>query len=511
MEVAHPAIMNFVTQSITASKLLLATLAVTVAGDWFLFGHGPGLGTAIFFTLLWTLLRWNRPGPKRTWVQWGLLSASALQCAIEPGIANTLVLVSLTAYVSARWLHGKLLGQTGWRVLIEGLLGMMRLPLTVATLRSTVEVAQSSLETDQFKTGASKLLAAFRVVWPVLLVAVPFVVLLGSGNAILQSGIVSLVDALFQIVDEFSAPSIPRMVFWMVVGLIAMGLLSRSPALLWLGGLEAKLPDRFRKPNDTNVAVMRTWLLLVVLNVLFFSANTTDAWFLWLNSALPEGVNFSDFVHQGVHRLIACVLLAAVVLGLLFHQSREVVQARTVKSLAYAWIGQNLFLVGSVVLRLKMYVDAYQLTLLRLHLLAFLLLVAVGFGLLFIKIQRDHGFAWLLNANLLAVFWLFFTMQFINDRGLVAWVNYQTALNPERTQVIDVDYLVGLGAPAWPTLERIAEDPIRFPFSNNRASEHLAGALKQEALSETGWQSWQWRSWHAHRLVSDEADVAAIE
>ena len=217
MEAAHPAAMNFVTQSITASKLLLATLAVTVAGDWFLFGHGPGLGTAVFFALLWALLRWNRPGPERTWLQWVLLSASALQCAIEPGIANTLVLVSLTAYVSARWLHGKLLGQTGWRVLVEGLLGMMRLPLTVATLRSTVEVAQSGLETDHFKTGASKLLTVVRVVWPVLLVAIPFVVLLGGGNAILQNGIVSGFDARLQIVGGVSPPSIPRMVFWMVV------------------------------------------------------------------------------------------------------------------------------------------------------------------------------------------------------------------------------------------------------------------------------------------------------
>ncbi len=158
-----------------------------------------------------------------------------------------------------------------------------------------------------------------------------------------------------------------------------------------------------------------------------------------------------------------------------------------------------------------MYVDACQLTLLRVYVLAFLLLVAVGFGLLFIKIQRDHGFAWLLNANLLAVFWLFFTMQFVNDRGLVAWVNYRTALNPERTQVIDVDCLAGLGAPAWSTLERIAEDSIQFPFSSKRAAEHLVGALEKEVLADAGWQSWQWRRWHAHRAVSEEVDVAVIE
>ena len=276
---------------------------------------------------------------------------------IEPGTANTLVLVTLTAYVSARWLHGKLLGETGWRVLIEGFLGMLRLPLTVATIRATVEVAQSSLETNRFKTGANKLLTALRVVWPVLLVALPFVILLGGGNVILQNGITSIFEAIFQTVQDVEPPSIGRLAFWMVLGLIALGLLSRSPVTHWLGELEAKLPERFGKPTDTSVAVMRTWLLLVVLNVIFFSANTADAWFLWLNSALPEGVNFSDFVHQGVHRLIACVLLAALVLGLLFHQAKEITQARAVKSLAYTWIGQSLFLVGSVVLRLRMYVD----------------------------------------------------------------------------------------------------------------------------------------------------------
>lgn len=511
MAAGHRRSMNFVTQSVNAGKLLLAALAVTVAGDWFLFGHGPGLGTAVFFLLLWALLRWNRSGAPKGWLLWALLAASAVQCVIEPGTANTLVLVSLTAYVSARWLHGQLLGRTGWRVLIEGLLGMVRLPLTLATVRSTVEVAQSGLETDHFKVGAKKLLTALRVVWPVLLLAIPFVILLGGGNVILHNGIVSVYEAILHAAEEIRPPSISRLAFWLVLGLIALGLLSRSPVSLWLSGMEARLPDRFREPSDSNVAVMRTWLLLVVLNVLFFTANTADAWFLWLNSALPEGVTFSDFVHQGVHRLIACVLLAAAVLGLIFHQAREVVRARAVKGLAYAWIGQNLFLVGSVVLRLKMYVDAYQLTLLRLYLLAFLVLVAVGFGLLFIKIQRDHGFAWLLNANLLAVFWLFFTMQFVNDRGLVAWVNYRTALDPDRTEVIDVAYLAGLGAPAWPTLEKIADDPIRFPVSNGLASDHLAAVLRQEALNEVGWQSWQWRRWYAHKLVSDDANVAAIE
>ena len=75
-------------------------------------------------------------------------------------------------------------------------------------------------------------------------------------------------------------------------------------------------------------------------------------------------------------------MLAAIILGMLFSQRPAVTRARGQRGLACFWIVQNLLLVGSVLLRLRMYVDAYQLSLLRVHLALFLLLVVVWIDLI---------------------------------------------------------------------------------------------------------------------------------
>ncbi len=482
--------MNALLNFLRNGKLVVATLMLTLAADWLLFGHGAGLGTAMFCLVLWLGLRWNREVEgKRPWALLLPFILSSIQCAIEPSFSNSFVIITLAAYASASWLYGGLGAR--WRLALEGLFGAIRLPAAVATLRSGVETAVRFTHADAFRSNSVKLLTVLRVIWPALVVALPFLILLGGGNAILQNVITETLNWLGDGITKVRLPSFGRLVFWLLTGTLLLGFLSNKPTSQWLTTLDSKIPEQFRLPSNIQLAAWRTITLLIAVNVIFFVANTADASFLWVNARLPEGVTFSEFVHQGVNRLIACVLLAAVVLGLLFHQAKEVVNTRGVKALAYAWIIQNLFLTCSVVLRLKMYVDAYQLTLLRLYVLCFLVLVAVGFFLLGIKIKRDLGFTWLLNANVLAVFWLFFLMQFMNGGGIVSRVNYRLAqTHPTK---LDVDHLATLGPAAWPTLRAVADDPEHFGPSAKRAEIRLHYALRQHLAQPESWQSWQFR------------------
>ena len=89
---------------------------------------------------------------------------------------------------------------------------------------------------------------------------------------------------------------------------------------------------------------------------------------------------YSEYVHEGVFSLIAAVLLSAVVLSGIFLQDSAVTGRGWLKGLAHLWILQNLVLIAGVFLRLKLYVDAYQFTVLRVYVACFLALVRSASG-----------------------------------------------------------------------------------------------------------------------------------
>ena len=69
------------------------------------------------------------------------------------------------------------------------------------------------------------------------------------------------------------------------------------------------------------------------------------------------------------------------------------------KGLALLCIVQNVFLIFSVALRLKLYVEAYDLSVLRFHVGSFLALLVFGYALLACKILREKSLNWLVFAN----------------------------------------------------------------------------------------------------------------
>ena len=141
------------------------------------------------------------------------------------------------------------------------------------------------------------------------------------------------------------------------------------------------------------------------------------------HAKLPEGVTLSEFVHSGVSSLIFATLLSAVVLTTMFQQSIEIVRSRGLKALALLWIVQNLVLIAGVFRRLSLYVEGYQLSEQRIYVGCFLLLVTTGFGLLAWHVARDGSLRTLIFRNVLAIFALFFVLQFPDVAGYVARSN----------------------------------------------------------------------------------------
>jgi hypothetical protein len=173
------------------------------------------------------------------------------------------------------------------------------------------------------------------------------------------------------------------------------------------------------------------------------------------------------------------------------------------------WIGQNLMLLAGMLLRVKLYVDALDLTVTRVNLVFFLALVAIGFVLLGIHVWRQRTFGWLLHANMMATFFLFYTVQFLDTEGFVTRYNVNLWLNSHETRNLDIKYLELLGPPAFGALETIAR-------SGTTADAGLAADYLQNArgearyqLDHTPWESWQLRERQSQRelLAGQYAEV----
>jgi len=96
-------------------------------------------------------------------------------------------------------------------------------------------------------------------------------------------------------------------------------------------------------------------------------------------------------------------------------------------------------------------------TVLRLGVIIFLLLVAAGYGLLTIKVLREKSLPWLIGGCILATFITFYLVQFLNLAGWSADYNV-TQWEKDKSRSLDVAYLRGLGPSAWPALRRAADD-----------------------------------------------------
>lgn len=179
-----------------------------------------------------------------------------------------------------------------------------------------------------------------------------------------------------------------RGMFWAGSGLILLPLL---------------LPPAPRPQNRTMFAAPRGIFgvnaasvsrALVLFNLILAVQTAMDAAFLWTGAELPPGTSHAAYAHRGAYPLLVTALLA----GAFALAARPWTdEHRGLRLLLLLWLVQNMALVGSALLRLDLYVDAFGVTYLRAHAAIWMALVAAGLGLTLaqIALRRDNG--WLLH------------------------------------------------------------------------------------------------------------------
>lgn len=469
----------------TALRIFASALGVVLLGDFLLWPASPGVSWGLFLAGLGTAMALNRPRAawtRRTLALCGLLLATAAQSAVEisfsnglAGLALLVALVGETYYTSLR---------PGWERVSQAIWAVIKAP------GRWFWASGAFARLAWTNAGAvGSVVRAIRIALPALILGGLFAAMLGSGNAIFGSWISKTFNAFWKWLEAFDFTFVHLLFYGLLVTVALVVLHPASPGnapALWTRTIPT-LPAL-----NPNLAWWRSVAILAVLNALFFAVNTIDALYLWRDATPPAGVTYSQFVHEGASSLICAVLLSGVVLALLFQQAPAVSQTPALRRLGYVWIAQNFILIAGVLLRIVRYVHACQLTLQRVYLVCFVLLVAAGFGLLCVHIARQRSLNWLLLSNALATLTLFFLLQFPDVTGWVARYNvdrWERGAN----KVLDLDNLQNLGSPAWPALGRVAVSGRTEAAEAANRLKALKTVEKQKEESPQNWRTWQAR------------------
>jgi hypothetical protein len=479
-----------------ASRAATVLLALVTLGDFLIFGHAPGLNlfayaVAIAMGLLVLFI--------------GLLPAR------PTAIALSLALVASAPLLETPSLLGILLAALGLAMLALVLAGLapsrvlswpkaMQDFIIIAPLRLVVDWAEILSLAAQRRLGRG--MGRALVVWIVPLVcAMVFLLLFSAANP--------LIEQVLQHLDPVSAlwsfdPA--RLVFWFVLAFLLWPLLVPRLAR-WRGVQRAEVygPER-ENLLFGEAAIFRA---LIVFNVLFAVQTGLDLTYLWGGVALPDGMSHATYAHRGAYPLIATALLAAAFVLAAMRRNGPGESNPLIRRLVYAWIAQNIFLCTSSILRLDLYIETYSLTELRLAAGIWMGLVALGLGLILLRIWLRQSNQWLVATNLLAFVATLYGCALTDFSAVIARFNVDHSYElTGRGTALDLYYFSRLGPDVIPALDSFV---ARLPPRSARAqdAQGLRDILTAQFVQrDTDWRSWSLRDWRLEQYLAGQQALA---
>lgn len=487
--------------------LVLATGLVALA-DWLFWGNSIGVGWPLFMLALGTAACASRFGEiRRRDLAAGI---AALAFAQLPGIEALDVLSAVIGLIGT--VVSILIARSRFRGgVAEGLSAtrefVLRLP--VGFIAESLCVTKH-LERRNLLTARNLDLAAW--ILPVLM-SVVFLVLFKTANPLIETWIESIdLEAIADAID------FARMAFWIAVIVVTWPFVSdrisvvgnRTPSP---AAVAASTPAAPREGVFGQTAIVRS---LVLFNILFGVQTGLDLVYLWGNVDQPTGLGYARYAHRGAYTLIVTALLAAIFVLLATRDGSANRCSKPIRFLILAWTAQNLLLVLSSMRRLRLYVEAYDLTLWRVSALIWMVLVLIGVGLIFIRILRDRPNAWLVRMNLASLAIVLYVAGCANLPYLVASYNVASVVGDPTVRSLDSNYLVELGEQAIPAIDRALYEVSGFRLGNGWSKPfqpwslyslheqriRLAAAHRQ---AMAGWRRWSFRGWRLQRYLDSTA------
>jgi hypothetical protein len=481
-----------------------ATLAFVALTDWLFFGHPTGWTLGLYGLVLLEALLWRDrrfPAGRPRAVIAAALVLLFLGCIEEPNrLVVTLAglgLITLALSFREGWRDSAVDWAQRW--IVYGFLSWFFLPASVAGS------AAAARRRPVVRGGGS-----FLSKWSLAgVLCALFLWLFSAANPIIEGWLASFRQTLADAFDTL--PTVPRMLFWLATACQVWALLG------FRSGLDKQNLDFLEQGPRTNpggflapAAVLRA---LAAFNLLFAVQTVLDLFYLWGGAALPDGLTYAQYAHRGAYPLIATALLAATFVLLAFRPGAPDTHRRRACLLVYAWLAQNVFLVVSSAWRLRLYVEVYTLSRMRVAAAVWMLLVACGLVWILVRIATGRSNRWLVNVNALTAAGVLFVCAFPNLDGAIARFNVQRCEEirgkGEGFPAIDVAYLESLGYDTLPALlwlaDRCGDHPRAAPRLRH-AILRLEGQL-QDDLSD--WRGWTFRRARLRRLLRERAAAPA--
>jgi formylglycine-generating enzyme required for sulfatase activity len=508
---SRPATSSWIYRTLT---LLCAAIAVTALADFLFYRHAPGISVAIFAMALCVAALVANPVRARfleLFAAFGVLAA-ALAPAIEDFGPLSLLFAAAGASVFALVATGWQARTAGDRIVDVVLMIVSGPPRLLADLGGAIEEAWRR---DIAKHGANWLLA-----WivPVGLGGL-FLVLFSQANPLIERWLTSVDRPNWKDLD------LARPLFWVAtVALTWTFLRVRIAGRLTIQHIieaveqelsptdpSAQTPPAAPAPAEGplfgRTAILRS---LVLFNALFAVQSVLDLSYLWGGLALPEGMTYATYAHRGAYPLIVTALLAGGFVLAAMQPGSSIARSGLMRALVFLWIGQNVLLVMSSILRLDLYVEVYSLTELRCAAFVWMLLVAAGLVLIVARIVLERTNRWLVWANAAVLTLTLYVCGLIDFPGTIARFNVLHSREVAGAgQLVDVAYLCQLGPAALPALDMLAKAKANSegwqPKYNLLACRLSLEGRHTARMAD--WRAWTFRGYRLKQYFEDSSVI----
>jgi hypothetical protein len=341
-----------------------------------------------------------------------------------------------------------------------------------------------------------------RWLLPAALSAV-FVALFAAANPVIEQWVYLLNPKLF-----LQYVSVPRVLFWALMLALVWPFIHvrwRRRTIVTTAVVDGPVPPlpplvsvEFLGPST----ILRS---LILFNLLFAAQCILDGIYLWGHVALPDNLTYAGYAHRGAYPLIVTALLAAAFVLVAMRPGGPAENSKVIRPLVYLWVGQNVLLVASSILRLDLYVDIYMLTYWRIAAFIWMGLVALGLILIVARIALNRSNQWLVGVNLLALAIVLYGCSLVNFDAFIADYNVTHSREASGKGLqIDINYLLTLGPQALPAIDKAI-----LLRSGNPESCLVSrrDRLVEQQRQDLAWRSWSFRSWRLqHRLDAQAKD-----
>ena len=192
-------------------------------------------------------------------------------------------------------------------------------------------------------------------------------------------------------------------------------------------------------------------ILFVMLNFLLLFVNLTDVFFLFGSGEMPDGLNHSDIVHQGINALITSIVMAVGIILFFFRGRLNFIrQNKLLKNLSYFWIAQNVIIILSTAYRNHMYISDFLLTYKRIGVYVYLGLSIIGLVYTYLKIKNTKTNWYIVRYVGWSFFIVLITSPMVNWNKVIVSYNFSHA--DDNLENVDFGYLVELSPKTLPSV-----------------------------------------------------------